>query len=130
MVIDPITGDGAYLISGGGNGGFLDALTDLVGNILDNLDEIGSALHHIPIIKLIAEQLDNLIDLLNIYKSKGLGSTIAGLAILLMIISITALMSHALILGIALAGVSKVVGWAAMATLYYAMANIFNIIVP
>jgi hypothetical protein len=116
------------MISGGGNGGFLDTLIGLVGNILDNLDEIGSALHNIPIIKLIAEQLDNLIDLLKIYKSKGLGGALAGVAILLMIISITALMSHALSLGITLAGVSKVVEWAAMATLFYAMANIFNIV--
>lgn len=132
MVIDPNNSNGAYLISGGGNGGFLDALGSLVDNILDNLDEIGAIFHHIPIIKLIAEQLDNFMDLLNVYKERGVGSLLAGVAILVMIMSITSLMAYALALGIGLAGASLSGGiaWAAMTTLYYAMANIFNIIVP
>jgi len=128
MVIDPVTGDGAYLISGGGNGGFLQELSSLLDNLI-LLDEIGSVLHGFKL-GFIAIWLDNVADLLKIYVKKGKNNLIGalGILVLLMVMTIFFEIMIAILLSEAIIGVG--VAYALRAAVTYLIASLFNIIVP
>ncbi len=128
MVIDPNNANGAYMISGGGNGGFFKELSSLLDNLI-LLDEIGSVLHGFKL-GFIATWLDNVADLLKIYVKKGKNNLIGalGILILLMVMTIFFEIMISILLSEVIIGIG--VAYALRAAVTYLVASLFNIIVP
>ena len=122
MVFDPVTGDNAFMISGGGNGGWAK-VKEAFDYILDHLDEIAVIfLKHI--IGTIVAALDNILDLLTIYKRHGLVQAVIGVLILAMLSQLMTLFILAAML-IASSSTSLV---AMEMLITYTFANIFNLL--
>ena len=126
IVIDPKTGDGAYLISGGANDGFalivfaLYALIDLVWN---NMSGTGALFVNTIFGEIIAF-IDNVRGLLTIYQNHGLLQALVGWLILSRLTQITVLLIFA-----ASAIATSTGSFLLMSALIaYTMASIFNLV--
>jgi hypothetical protein len=92
IIINPYTGDGAYMISGGSNGGELNPINGDVLNITSTLSDLGSALgvlsglvsSLLSHIHNILGWIDSLFSLLDTYEKCGLGGALDHVAITLL----------------------------------------------
>jgi hypothetical protein len=60
MVIDPINGDGAYLISGGGNGGFFEFVSNAIFGLMSVLTNIFRYVTDSVLARLLAKAINTL----------------------------------------------------------------------